>query len=227
MKKVLFLIFLFSCPAYSGGPLFDQKDTYIQQEFENVYRDLKSKAPSSGSGFAVLTGTQTFSGLNTILSGGTTVFTTTQSGAVLQPLQPSFLTHLNANQNNVTGDGTVQQIVYNDEIYDQGNNVVGATFTAPVNGRYLLSTNIKLEGIATTHTSVDGYIVTSNRSYIVTFSLTGTAAITEWSVPITVVADMDAGDIAYVQVAVNGSGKTADISGAASFRNIFSGSLLN
>lgn len=39
MKKSLFLLVLLSATAKAEGPLFRQKDTYLQQEIENIYQD--------------------------------------------------------------------------------------------------------------------------------------------------------------------------------------------
>lgn len=41
MKKLLFFIGLWISAAYAGGPIFQHKDTYINQEFENIYQDLR------------------------------------------------------------------------------------------------------------------------------------------------------------------------------------------
>lgn len=47
MKKLLFLLFLVSPVVHAEGPLFRNKDTYIQQEFENSYQDLRGKVSAA------------------------------------------------------------------------------------------------------------------------------------------------------------------------------------
>ncbi len=39
--RAMFLVLLTS-PAYAVGPIFRHKDRFVQQEFDNVYHDLKS-----------------------------------------------------------------------------------------------------------------------------------------------------------------------------------------
>ncbi len=48
MKKIL-LLFLFPIAVYAEGPLFSHKETVDQQEFENVYKDIRSKRISNTS----------------------------------------------------------------------------------------------------------------------------------------------------------------------------------
>lgn len=43
MKKLLFILFLMPSFSLAEGPLFQHKDTYDQQEFENVYQDLRAR----------------------------------------------------------------------------------------------------------------------------------------------------------------------------------------
>lgn len=64
MKKAIALIFLFSpLAAFAEGPSLEQKEKYsgtiVQQEFENVYKDLRGKAqslPSGTSGQTLISG---------------------------------------------------------------------------------------------------------------------------------------------------------------------------
>lgn len=293
MKKLILILLVLPGFARAEGPLFRQKEATTQQEFENVYQDIRSKGLSpNSSGFkcidsptfcvdptnhiivissntngnpsftttlstmtgigatsstslrfysggssklgVISTGVEISSGSLTLIggnianaAGNTSISVNPSNGSITLPLQPAFLEHLSTARNDVTGDGTVVTVTYNDEVYDKANNFTASTFTAPVAGKYLLSANLTVEGLATTHTSVDFYIVTTGRNYISTSNLPGLAAVTQVAFSQTVIADMSAGDQAYVQVAVNGTGKTADFSGAASFRNYFSGTLVN
>jgi hypothetical protein len=42
MRKLLFLILLFSCPLLADGPNYQQKYAITQLEFDNVYQDMRS-----------------------------------------------------------------------------------------------------------------------------------------------------------------------------------------
>lgn len=57
MKKFILIIIIFPAIGFCEGPLFLHKDTTDQQEFENVYQDLR-KIPHL-PGFAVTTSTGT------------------------------------------------------------------------------------------------------------------------------------------------------------------------
>src|SRR6185436_5241295 len=45
MKKLLFILLL-AYPCFAEGPEFRHKDTFVQQEFDNVYQDLRTKISS-------------------------------------------------------------------------------------------------------------------------------------------------------------------------------------
>ena len=42
MRKLIFIIILFPSFSFGDGPIFKQKDTYTQQEFENAYQDIRA-----------------------------------------------------------------------------------------------------------------------------------------------------------------------------------------
>ena len=119
---------------------------------------------------------------------------------------------------NITGDGTYYNVLSGStpsaswtEIIDRGN-FSGGTFTAPATKQYLLCGVLVLSGITGDHTKIDVYINTSNRNYLVSYS--APASIDGISTRnFSFIADMDANDIAYLQVAVTGgSTKVVDLS---------------
>src|SRR5690606_23448367 len=135
-----------------------------------------------------------------------------------------------ANQTNVTGDGTAVTVGYNAEIYDQSGdfNTSNSTFTASVTGRYLLVAAADVFNITSNATAIEIHIVTSNRTYRAPFFTSG-LAMNNYPLQVQVIADMDAGDTAIVQVMVNGEGsKVSDIDGtdALTMTTYFSGALL-
>jgi hypothetical protein len=58
MKKLLFFIAAFPIIALAEGPRFQHKDTFIQQEVENIYQDIRAKPtlPQGASGQMLLSG---------------------------------------------------------------------------------------------------------------------------------------------------------------------------
>lgn len=140
------------------------------------------------------------------------------SGAVNLPLQPSFYVYANANILNQTGAGTEITVSFNTEIYDITNNVSSNVFTAPVTGKYFLSTCVGYSGVTSLMGTTSLKISTSNQVYQVynnTFLSTTTG--TNGSHNACVVADMDAGDTASILFFISGgASNTADMLGGPS-----------
>lgn len=148
-------------------------------------------------------------------------------GAVTKPNNPAFLAYNSVTDENVTGDGTQVTVEFNSEIFDQGSdfNSTTDTFTAPVTGKYYLSTNVSIEdvgGFGGTHVAVR--ICTSNATYYTWASAADGAG--DCSAQLSVLADMDANDTAYVYVLGSAGTKTLDVTGTT-YQTIFSGWLAN
>jgi hypothetical protein len=146
------------------------------------------------------------------VTGTSTLAAVNASGIVTMPAQPAFLATANT-QTDVTGDGTTYTVLFANEIFDQGSNFASNTFTAPVTGRYFLSARISFYGLLIGHTFQLFSIITSNRSYRTLNSL-ATNSFTENGMQVSVLADMDAGDTATVQLEIAGSTKVVDIDAA-------------
>ena len=147
---------------------------------------------------------------------------------VTMPNQPCFSSHNNANDSAVTGDGTVITAEFDVESFDQNADFDTSTdtFTAPVTGRYLLTSQVTLGNIGSGHTLLQFYIVTSNRTYYTHYN-----PYVSWPTTtvrnLTVIADMDASDTAYVSLAVTGSTKTiTNLAEATQWLSWFSGALI-
>lgn len=163
-----------------------------------------------GNTFAVLSGSasQTFSvAAATAAAHAVRKDQTSLSGA--------FTAFLTSTLTDVTGDGTVATITGYTAIADRssGLNTSSGIFTAPVTGLYRLTVQARIVGITTSDTE-NITIVTSNRSYISSSSYTARAS-TAISLGISCLADMTAGDTAYVTVAAGGGTKIADIQGGS------------
>jgi len=149
------------------------------------------------------------------------------TGAMTLPSQPAFMAHEQSNQSNVTGNGAAYHEPFTTEIFDQGNdfNSSNGTFTAPVTGRYLLTSSIRLQGLTTALTYGVISLVTSNRYWNVYTSAEETSVTAGFF--IAGVADMDANDTCHVLIALYGMpGNTADVAGSSSNSISFSGVLV-
>jgi len=151
-----------------------------------------------------------------------TYITPTTANEVVMPSQPAFLAYLSAADLNETGDGTVFILGDTDvgtaltEVFDLNVDLTpgasgGAVFTASVTGRYFLKGKI----YATGGTAINGgnsVLTTSNRDYRITVTALGE---TNYDFNHMVITDMDAADVARVQVNLtDAGGKVDDISGA-------------
>ena len=147
------------------------------------------------------------------------------NGHVTMSSQPAFLATASTNQNNF-GVGSDVTVNFGTEVFDQNADYNGTTtFTAPVTGKYHLSTSVGLLNIDSASTYYLIKILTSNRTYLKIIDPDFGQDNAYFSMCLTVVADMDASDTAAVKV-VQGSGATqTDIEGNGSYTN-FSGALL-
>jgi len=150
--------------------------------------------------------------------------TVSANGEMTNPTQPAFLVTTDGGLSNVTGAGTIYTVAWGIEVFDQNNDFASPYFTAPVDGKYQLNFHIRFAGITAAADYLRWYLVTSNRTHTGIWSDTDDFpdAIT---CSISVVADMDANDVAYVRVL--GVGESADIWDISSGYNAFSGCLLS
>jgi hypothetical protein len=147
---------------------------------------------------------------------------------VTMPKQPCFSSHNNANDGSVTGDGTVITAEFDVESFDQNADFDASTdtFKAPVTGRYLLTAQVTLGNISSSHTELDFKIVTSNRTYHTYYN-----PYVSWPTTtvrnLTVIADMDVDDTAYITLKVTGGSKTiTNLAEATQWLSWFSGALI-
>ena len=139
-----------------------------------------------------------------------------------------FLAH-STGSSNKTGAGTTYKILFHTELYDTANAFASQhTFTAPETGKYLLCAHTTITGITASADTVQFQIVTSNNTFGLQPHKTNDQ-MTQSSLSLSVVADMDSADTAYVTAYVNGeSSDVCDIagSGSAGLFTCFSGALL-
>jgi len=131
-------------------------------------------------------------------------------GTYTNNTQPAFLALNSGTDNNLAIDTDVK-IEFNSEAYDQASNfnTTTDTFTAPVTGKYLLTTQLRLDDIDTASTWISCRIVTSNREYRRFIDPNFSADLNQFGMNMTTIADMDANDTAHVEF--KQSGGTAQV----------------
>lgn len=166
----------------------------------------------------------------TLASATGTVMSALDTGEITMPLQPLFSAYKSSATSNVTGDATAYQVVFDTEISDPGadyNNATGV-FTAPVTGKYLLSTTVMGTGIGVQTTAQTRIVTTSYNiegNYV--NPTTCKDAGNNLGIHTSMVISMTAGDTALVQAIYSGSTKTVGVNGNSPtlFTN-FSGCLI-
>ena len=141
------------------------------------------------------------------------------TGAITKPKQPAFLVTPANNQLDLANH-TV--FIMDNEIFDQNSDfdTSNYTFTAPVTGRYQLQFVGRFNNIDKAGNWVRVELVTSNRYYQGTLIDPGVFGFDPeyWSTfTIAVLADMDAGDTAFLQWGQSGGAAQADLDTDAQF----------
>jgi len=135
------------------------------------------------------------------------------TGAVTKPLQPAFHAHKNGTDvtNIATGDST---ITWSAERFDQNGDFSSSTFTAPVTGKYFLQLNIRLQEVDISADYIYFAIKTSNQDYSYIFDPDfGDSDPNYFSVSLSVLADMDVNDTAYIRYSQGSGAAQTDIDG--------------
>ena len=148
------------------------------------------------------------------------------NGQVTKSLQCMFFVNKSSSQNNVSNDGSGHLVTFDTERFDIGSNFASSTFTAPVTGKYLLYTSLRLDNVDTGASYYNVAIATSNHTHewIEHFNTSG-GDYNYFTAQVTAIADMDASDTATVQITQNGGTSQTDIINSSG-RTLFSGYLL-
>ena len=159
--------------------------------------------------------------LTKIQGSGISGITISANNEINMTSQPAFCATLSGHSTNAIPTSGVLTMPYDSERYDQNGDYNTSTyyFTAPVDGRYLLTYTIYLfnhldKDSSYYYASID----TSNRDYdIAVESSSFGSDISLYNFTGSVIADMDASDTARIYIQQSGGTQQTDISSTSSF----------
>ena len=200
-------------------------ETLYYEDGKGWYSTDSNGAIKTALGTAGQFSSLTVSG-NTTLGDAAADSLTINAGVYSAPNIPCFLAYNSTTDTNQTGNGATATVDFDTEVFDQGSNFSGDTFTAPQTGRYLLSTMVTLSALTAVMTNQIINLITSNRTYTNSMNDTPIAG-GNWVLSIDQICDMDSGDTVTVTARVNGGvGDTASILGSSTLQTCFSGMLV-
>ena len=140
--------------------------------------------------------------------------------------QPAFSVHKNStHQENFANDGNAVTVTWSTERFDNNGDFSGNTFTAPITGKYVLTTTMRINTLDTAPSFYIASIITSNSTYHNIIAPNYSSDLAYKSFHVSVVADMDSSDTAYVTIRQSGGTVQSDVNGDA-FYTYFTGALL-
>ena len=146
-------------------------------------------------------------------------------GAVTKPLQPAFSAYLSSTSSALATDGSAVTVAFASERFDTNSDFASNTFTAPVTGKYLLAVHLRINNADSAATYYIPTLVTSNNPYRDIINPTFSSDPGYMSMQVTVVADMDANDTAYVTIQQSGGSSQSQVDGGNDY-TYFTGYLL-
>jgi len=148
--------------------------------------------------------------------GTTTSMVIDANGIITQPLQPAFLA-INASQQNNIAVGSDVTVVFGTEVFDQGGNFATNTFTAPIAGKYQLQTTLRVQTIDAA--SAYYYVLTKTtlRNYIYIIDPDFGQDNVYLPFSMSVLANMDAGDTAFIAIYQASGTSQSDVNTISSF----------
>ena len=159
---------------------------------------------SGGEGYYV--GVDSTGGMFFNNSGSSTTLQLGDDGAVTMPNQPAFLARPASAQFNLA-EGSTVDIAFGTEVFDQNADFASSVFTAPVTGKYFLSYCMYVNNVDTAPSYLESQITSSNRVYRDTIDPRGfDQDLTYFCFKLAVLADMDAGDTAKIQILIHNGG---------------------
>jgi len=148
--------------------------------------------------------------------GTTTSMVIDANGIITQPLQPAFLA-INASQQNNIAVGSDVTVVFGTEVFDQGGNFATNTFTAPIAGKYQLQTTLRVQTIDAASAYYYVLIKTTLRNYIYIIDPDFGQDNVYLPFSMSVLANMDAGDTAFIAIYQASGTSQSDVNTISSF----------
>jgi len=150
--------------------------------------------------------------ISTYATDGSTVgmFWDASAKSLTMPAQPAFLARPASSQDNIAVTSLVT-VVFGTEIFDQNANFASNTFTAPVTGKYQFSASVKIDNLDSAAAYYAVYLVTSNRGYVTFIDPDFGQDAAFFSINVSVLADLDASDTAFIRIVQNGGTAQSDI----------------
>jgi len=200
-------------PSFTGNGILtgaNSADFLIKAPTDNASLTLQAGSSDSGAegsfvNFVQNTDYKWQLGMNTdnsfrLYSYGASaeVLKVDSAGIVTKPLQPAFMARGVATLNLPVATTTLAF----SEVFDQGSDFASNTFTAPVTGKYQLQFGLRVGDISTGASWVRAVLATSNADFntmIISPSQMFSSNPNYFSLSMSVLADMDAGDTAVVE----------------------------
>ena len=139
-------------------------------------------------------------------------------GEMTKSLQPCFRIG-SGTQNNIS-TSVNNDVVFDSEVFDIGNNFASNTFTAPVTGKYFLSVLMRLNQVDSASSYIQVSILGSNRNTTI-FTFDNNADLNSDADNVTIsgstILDMDANDTSSVRIRIQGGTAQADLDADGSY----------
>jgi len=211
--------------ADSGATVDVGADEFVIEGSGNAGMSILSGASNTGSiyfgdsgtnwdGYIAYSQNSRSMTFGTAAGGGS--MTLDSSGRVTAPSQPAFLVRPSGYQLNIQNLATTL-VAFGNETFDRGNNFSNSIYTAPVTGVYQFNFGLRIQSVDTAATYYQTTLNTSNSYFEHLFSPKLTSDMQYWTVQVSVLADMDAGDTAKVEILQAFGDGAMDIHSASHF----------
>jgi hypothetical protein len=140
-----------------------------------------------------------------------TTITVSANNEVTNASQPAFLAKPTAQQDNIAVSEWVT-VVFGTEVFDQNNDFATNTFTAPVTGKYQINSTLYMFNLDSASANYTFRLLTSNGDFFTAIDMSKFSGdVGYWPLGLSVLADMDVGDTAYIQIYQDGGSVQTDI----------------
>jgi len=137
-------------------------------------------------------------------------------GAVTKPLQPAFLAQPASTQSNIAINTNVT-VIFATERFDVNADFASNVFTAPVAGKYQFNVNVFFQNLDEDANYMELQLATTNRGYSTSVDPDVGTDPVRTTMQVIALADLDAGDTAFVRIAQSAGAAQADIHGDSFF----------